>query len=41
MFIQKLLMMDYKARYINVKTDEVQSYNDSFKQEVDFDDFIL
>ncbi len=43
MFIHKLLMMDYKARCINVKTDEEghtqQCNNDSFKQEADFDDF--
>uniref|UniRef100_A0A8C1R454 VLIG-type G domain-containing protein n=1 Tax=Cyprinus carpio TaxID=7962 RepID=A0A8C1R454_CYPCA len=37
-FIHKLLMMDYKARCINVKTDE-EGHNDSFKQEADFDDF--
>ncbi|KAF4100215.1 hypothetical protein G5714_018411 [Onychostoma macrolepis] len=42
-FIHKLLMMDYKARCINVKTNEEghtqQCNNDSFKQEADFDDF--
>ncbi|XP_042601543.1 interferon-induced very large GTPase 1-like [Cyprinus carpio] len=42
-FIHKLLMMDYKARSINVKTDEEghtqQCNNDSSKQEADFDDF--
>ncbi|XP_026112155.1 interferon-induced very large GTPase 1 [Carassius auratus] len=40
MFIHKLLMMDYKARCINVKTDE-EGHSDSFKQEADFDDFFF
>ncbi|XP_050993170.1 interferon-induced very large GTPase 1-like [Labeo rohita] len=44
-FIYKLLMMDYKARYIIVKTDEESHTqqdtlnNDLFEQENDFDDF--
>ncbi|XP_051744952.1 interferon-induced very large GTPase 1-like [Ctenopharyngodon idella] len=45
-FIQKLLMMDYRARYINVEetNDEghtQQGSNDSFIQEADYDNIFL